>query len=293
MGRPKGSRNTPKTPVSPVAEVGPKPPVPEPVAVSGASVPPTPPSTAPAEKPSIICTPPISFKRNEFGLLTHINYVFNADGTVNWRKMVNPDFLQVNRSYKEQIEKVYGKPMSEMKKEELDDKYLLILLAGIRQLASLRGFTSVSFVPHAANPAYVAVTCQIEWVPNYETDGKGCILSEALADASVKNTTGFAQKYLMAIAENRAFTRCVRNFLRINIVGEEEIDTNAEGEAATEPSTLLQKLLDEQKIPFEQVKNELIAEGVEKADSFASVTDIPKVKIFELLDKYAKKEGVK
>lgn len=285
MGRPKGSKNK-KTEVSTGVEGAPKPPIPAPVAAPSASVTATPPQTPPAEKPSISCTPPINFKRNEFGLLTHINYVFNSDGSVNWRKMVLPEFLQVNRSYKEQIEKVYGKPVAELKKEDLDDKYLLILLAGIRQLAQLRGFSSIEFAPQSCAPGYAATVCRIKWLPIYEDGNGAATVTEALADAHIKNTNGFAQKYLMAIAENRAFTRCVRNFLRVNIVGEEEIDVNSEGEAATEPSTLLQKLLDSKKIPFEQIKNELIAEGVEKADSFASVSDIPKIKIFELLEKY-------
>ena len=59
-------------------------------------------------------------------------------------------------------------------------------------------------------------------VSNYETGGQPVSFS-AIGDASLSNTFDFAQNYLAAIAENRAFVRCVRNFLKINIVAKDEI----------------------------------------------------------------------
>ena len=45
-----------------------------------------------------------------------------------------------------------------------------------------------------------------------------------MANATLNNTSSFAQKFLETIACNRAFVRCVRNFLNVHIVGDDEID---------------------------------------------------------------------
>ena len=45
-----------------------------------------------------------------------------------------------------------------------------------------------------------------------------------MANATLDNTSNFATKFLETIACNRAFVRCVRNFLNVHIVGDDEID---------------------------------------------------------------------
>ena len=37
--------------------------------------------------------------RNERGLLNDVQYIFNKDGTVNWRAMVNPAHLYPNKDW--------------------------------------------------------------------------------------------------------------------------------------------------------------------------------------------------
>jgi len=49
---------------------------------------------------------------------------------------------------------------------------------------------------------------------------------EDIANATIDNTSNFAQKFLETIAANRAFVRCVRNFLNVHIVGADEIDSS-------------------------------------------------------------------
>jgi hypothetical protein len=61
------------------------------------------------------------------------------------------------------------------------------------------------------------------FVPNYETEGKH-VSFEDIANATLENTSSFATKFLETIAANRAFVRCVRNFLNIHIAGYDEID---------------------------------------------------------------------
>jgi hypothetical protein len=47
-----------------------------------------------------------------------------------------------------------------------------------------------------------------------------------MANATINNTSDFGQIFLETIACNRAFVRCVRNFLNVHIVGDDEINKN-------------------------------------------------------------------
>jgi hypothetical protein len=226
--------------------------------------------------------PPKLFNRNELGLLEDppIPYVFNDDGSVNWRKMIRPEFLVPNKQKTQETDIT-----------KLEDKDLLILLGGIKELAQIRGFKSVGYSIPTANPSYVMVGCTIVWVGNYETNNEE-IIFEALADASPDNTQSFARNYLAAIAENRAFVRNVRNFLKINIVGQDEIGTKQVDEPLLEnplsPVHVLSNLMKERNVTLDQIKKKLIKENFENADSISSLTDIPKPKIFELIERIKK-----
>ena len=162
---------------------------------------------------NFIQVPPNIITRNTHGLLenANINYVYNDDGTINWRKMVKTEYLVPNRQKTQETDV-----------SKLEDKDLLVLLGGIKELAQIRGYTTVEYKVVAASENYFATSCRITWIPNYETDGRE-IIFEALADATSSNTKSFARFFLAAIAENRAFVRCVRNFLKINIVSQEEL----------------------------------------------------------------------
>lgn len=221
-------------------------------------------------------------KRNEYGLLEDppIPYVFNDDGYVNWRKMIRPEFLVPNKQRTQETDI-----------SKLEDKDLLILLGGIKELAQIRGFTCVSYDVPEAGPNYVIASCYINWIGNYETSNVD-VSFQALADASPDNTQSFARNYLAAIAENRAFVRCVRNFLKINIVGQEEIGTKVVDEPAPEnpmsPATVLYNLMKEKNISFEQIQKRLVKDKYEKAEEITSINDLSKPKIFELIERIKK-----
>ena len=230
-------------------------------------------------------TPPSIITRNQYGLLenNNINYVYNEDGTINWRKMVKTEHLVPNRQKTQETDV-----------SKLQDKDLLILLGGIKELAQIRGYTSVEYKVVAASETYFATSCKITWLPNYETGGKEVVF-ESLADATSNNTKSFARFFLAAIAENRAFVRCVRNFLKINIVSQEELgdaklldDSNVVVENPTSPQTLLEKTMKDKGISFDTLKKKLIKEKFDGAENFNTITDIPKVKIFELIDRIKK-----
>lgn len=222
--------------------------------------------------------PPNIITRNQYGLIenSNINYIYNEDGTINWRKMVKTEYLVPNRQKTQETDV-----------SKLEDKDLLILLGGIKELAQIRGYTKVEYKVVAASENYFATSCRITWNPNYETGDKE-IIFEALADASSNNTKSFARFFLAAIAENRAFVRCVRNFLKINIVSQEElgdvkiIDDSTNQENPTSPYALLEKVMKDKNISVDQLKKKILKEDNIEINS---INDISKVKIFELIER--------
>lgn len=231
--------------------------------------------------------PPKLFIRNNYGLLENdnIKYIFNDDGSINWRAMIKTQYLVPNRQKTQETDV-----------SKLEDKDLLILLGGIKELAQIRGFTSVEYNVITATDNYFATSCKITWMPNYETENRPVIF-EALADASLVNTKDFARYFLAAIAENRAFVRCVRNFLKINIVSQEELGDAKLGLVAKEdvekenpmnPTVLLEKIMQEKNISFDVLKKKLVKEKFDGAENFNSVKDVPKSKVFELIERIKK-----
>ena len=248
--------------------------------------------------------------RDNRGLMNneHIEYKFNEDGSIDWRAMVSEKYLYPNRQWFESREKTVPTSI-----EGLKDNQLLIMIGGLKELAQVRGYSSVSYQVYTAEPDFVTVSCQIDWLPNYETQGKP-IQFQSLSCASVSNTDGFARYYLPEIAENRAFTRCVRNFLKINIVGQDEVartpqelSKTAETIDVTKKSVvsdqfenranvhyMLEKLMRDKDISFEQVKKKCISMKVDGAENFEGLHNIPNITVYELttaLQKYKPKEG--
>jgi hypothetical protein len=94
----------------------------------------------------------------------------------------------------------------------------------------------------------------------------------------------------MAIAENRAFVRCVRSFLKIHIVGSDEMGgknsapTTSEFESAnSQPVSLLQKTMNDYGIAFDQIKQGAIKKKIQGAENWSSCDDIPPLSIFTIV----------
>jgi hypothetical protein len=242
-----------------------------------------------ASEPNYINRPPKVTHRNHFGLIEDesIKYIYNDDGTINWRAMIPKEFLVVNK------QAFKNKPVPDTI-DGLKDNELLTLLGGSKYLASLRGFESVNYVVNSSSENYVVATCTIKWIRNYETEGREISFS-AIGDAHPRNTSSFASNYLGAIAENRAFVRAVRNFLRIQVLSQEEvggtiIEVNSNDDGATKMFT---ELLNKYQIPFDKLRAKLIEEKFAGAEAFNNIGDIPKYQMFSLIarikDKYEKK----
>jgi hypothetical protein len=218
-------------------------------------------------------------ERDENGLLSSTDYVFTEDGLIDWRKMIKPEYLVANKESSK----------GENDVTKLKDWQLIILLGGIKELAQIRGYTNVTYNVVSPSSDYVVATCNITWRANYETENEGVVFS-AIGDASPNNTTGFGRAFLAACAENRAFVRCVRNFLRINIVGKEELSgggasySQGSQQNSTDPKALLEDLMKKKKISFDMIKSKLEKEDYDTA-SLTSLSDLPKIKVFELIER--------
>lgn len=158
-------------------------------------------------------------KRNELGLIEGVEYKYDESGFINWRGMIASEFLFPNKGWFEARNQT---PPSSI--DGLEDAQLLIKLGGIKELARLRGFSSVKYEVLRCDNEYVAAKCGIKWLPNYECPQE--VYFEDMANATVNNTSNFGVKFLETIAANRAFVRAVRNFLNIHIVGSDEIDSS-------------------------------------------------------------------
>ena len=165
------------------------------------------------------------YTRGKDGLLKSVKYEYNEDGSVNWRAMVDPKHLFPNKSWFEARNKAVPTSV-----DGLQDYQLLIKLAGIKELAKLRGYNSVRYNIIKCEKDHVSIKCEISWIPNFENPISesdfipASTQFEDVANATTDNTSSFATKFLETIAANRAFVRCVRNFLNVHIVGDDEID---------------------------------------------------------------------
>lgn len=158
---------------------------------------------------------------NIFIFMNKSDFKLNENGSINWRAMVKPEFLYPNKEWFE----FRNKPVPESV-EGLADNQLLIKLGGLKELAKLRGYESVSYEVVKCDRDYVVVKCKISWKTLLDESGvkEDYCVFEDMANATLENTNDFCAKFLETIATNRAFVRCVRNYLGINIVGDDEID---------------------------------------------------------------------
>ena len=201
---------------------------------------------------------PNLYKRDDNGLLENAEYIFNEDGSIDWRSMIKEEHLFPNKLWFESRKKSVPRTI-----EGLKDHQLLIKLSGIKELAKLRGFSDVSYNILKCEQDHVAVTCAISFMPNYETGGQ-VVHFEDMANATLNNTSSFATKFLETIACNRAFVRAVRNFLNVHIVGDDEIDKSE----VQSPSTITKS---SSLSPQGILKNVCIESGHKSFDEFMDV----------------------
>jgi len=102
------------------------------------------------------------------GLINNKEYKFTSDGFVDWKAMIDPQFLYPNKDFFE-----IRKMQMPTSIEDLEDKALLIMLGGIKELARLRGFTSVKYSVNHVSTNYVVAQSQSNgWVTLKQQDNR-------------------------------------------------------------------------------------------------------------------------
>ena len=245
-----------------------------------------------------------SKKRLENGLIDGVEYIYLENGRINWLKMIPEEYLYINLDPRRiaRIEKQLSKPIAEVQKSEVKDTDLVITLQGLRYILDLRGYKQSKIKLDYCSPDYAAATCEIVFLSNLEESFEQTFTASACAHKN--NTKSFYQAYLVEAASNRALCRAVRQFLKINIVSNEELgqekDAPIEETTPTDnpmsPRFLLQRIISEKnsslpankQITFESIREKLVKEAVKGADQFQSIDDIPKDIIFGLIDRIKK-----
>lgn len=167
------------------------------------------------------------FARDSQGLLTSVNYLRKPNGAIDWRGMINPSFLYINPDYEVELKTRFNvKNRRDIDPTKVEDHQLLITLGGWQELLRLRGYKSLRYPIMTSRDGYAAVTCEIEFIGNFETNGQPIIHSDS-ASASLYSVTDQFQLFLESMATNRAFARCIRTFLNIPIYGKDEFDPEA------------------------------------------------------------------
>lgn len=237
-----------------------------------------------------------SYERDAKGFIKGVKYHYLPDGKIDWRKMIDPKYIVLRAELKAEIEKTYGKAYENVSTDEVDDKYLLLLLGGVKDLLKLRGFHKVSYPNRVAQPDFVSTDCEIIFIGNSETKDMPETFTDG-ADATPDNVEGWYAKYLTTAALNRAFVRCVRNYLGIYIVGKDEIGPASRAESSTNqtktgvdgfgPHAMLSDLLKKHDRTFDQMKGYLVKQDFFKDNNveegaWKCVEDIPKELVFKI-----------
>lgn len=232
--------------------------------------------------------PPVEEIRNSFGLLCKVNYKFTPEGFVDWRAMIPDEYVVLNREkYLKKSNPIDVATLSEEEYKKLKEKASeadkVIKLAGLKEVARIRGFNSIDVDLQPEGDRVIA-KATINWISNYETKGSGNT-NVGVAEAHLDNTYGLSQRYLASIAENRAIARAIRFFLNIHTVSQDEIrveeldDFGSGGGESYSPATVVQKKVKDAKKSFEEFIQWIIESGefdeMEQAKVWEKFTDIP------------------
>lgn len=231
--------------------------------------------------------------RNYDGLIKNLQYKYDSYGFVDWRAMINPKHVVLNRNSVAKAGLNY-EALSDADREkflvEWPDEKKIIKLAGFKEVARLRGYNSVNNRVEQFGEKVIC-HCTIEWLPNCD----GYFTYTAAASASPANVAPEYSQALEAIACNRAFARAVRESLNIHVVSDEELDPNKVEEVSnakipsTHPRAQLIKKCGDMGIEFPAVKTMIVGLGLDNID-IVSFDTIPGPTAMSVLDEVRKSQ---
>lgn len=219
-------------------------------------------------------------ERDDQNLIVGLDYTFDENGKIQWRKLIKNEFLVPNKDRTQETDV-----------SKLEDKDVLVLLAGFKELADIHGYTKVSYKFPVAQPDFVSCICRIDFIPSYHTEMRP-ISFESCADASHNNSQAIGGKYfLTTTAENRAFVRVVRNFLRLqNILGRDEIVFGAKNQfddSDSNPASPQNAAKDKMKKmgfnSFKEARVKFDELGITDYNGYETLNDVPGDKMMGLM----------
>lgn len=219
--------------------------------------------------------------RDENGLLKGVTHHYKPNGMIDWRKMISPEHVVVNKfALAGRGIDADSLPADALAKlvEESREEDLVIKLAGFREIATIRGFNRIESEIKGDHHEKAVVKVTIEWIPNFENPNSTWepYTVSAIASASRESVDERFAKYLETLAENRAFVRAVRHSLGIVAVGQDEIkqeDQKAEVRN-TKIHSLLNELMNKLGLDFEGLKVLTVDEGIPWNEKWATLEKI-------------------
>ena len=180
----------------------------------------------------------------------------------NWRDMISPEYLYPNKEYFTRN----NLPVPESA-EGLPDNQCLVKIGGLIELMRIRGYTSLDQQIVNVDNGYVTAKCSITWTPNIETDNKPVTFSW-VANSNSGNCGDFMAHFQETQAQNRALGLCIRKFLNINIVSDEEMN---KGKTELAPA----KEAPQATLPDinNKLKNMLMTKGLKTQESLVSLLE--------------------
>jgi len=182
----------------------------------------------------------------------------NADSLVDWRALISKRYLILSQNAFAKIGidiDALSQEEADKLKETADPKQIFISLGGFRELAEKRGISEVRYDMIFRDSDLAVYRCTIHFEPN-EENPNGVIYC-GVGGASPLNTEPNFVKYLDSIAENRAFIRAVRNYFRIESLGQEEVEPEQKVEVSKInplPAGKLQEVMEKYNMSFEDLK---------------------------------------
>lgn len=161
--------------------------------------------------------------RDSNGFLKGVEYKFTEDGLIDWKAMIPDEFIGLNKeTFKKKGIDIYK--ISEEKFKELkaaaSDREKTLMLGAIKWLLNVRGYSKIEI---NSKPCENRAVCdvQITWIPNKESGWKEIVTGGT--GTYLFNPNDKMNFCIDSLAENRAVSRAVRNFLRIPTVSVEEL----------------------------------------------------------------------
>jgi len=159
---------------------------------------------------------PIRFKRDpETGLIIGLTYHYTPDGRIDWRAMCPKRYLYIAKERIDDVVREQAKPLAEVDILAVRNQWLRIRVAGLNELAHIRGVTSCTYPHLICREGFASAVCEMTFLPSEESGGYPETWSGIGSACRTSMDKAFLP-YLEAFAENRSFARCVKRALSID-----------------------------------------------------------------------------